>query len=316
MLKDVPVTAVREVRVTDVQSGAARFDDRTTVTGPGGKAVAGTARVWAVDRRSLAPAEGPASWGALPHQGLAAGFPLHPEPHDYALWDAATATASTARYTGTETRAGHRAYVYEVSTTGPVADARTKAALPPALPTPLVAGLSQSLPQNDQDALKGVLASSPKAVPLSYQAQDTATAWVDTKTGVAIDQKLRQAVVAQVAGASGPVTIAPVLDLSLAMTPDSVKEAADRANTAATARTLIGTVTPLVLLALAAILGVLAALLGRRRDAVLKGGAQTRENAVQAPEPRDDGAGTDKTDDADGEAATPESEQPTTTESN
>lgn len=262
--RDLPIDATRTVEVTAVAAGAARLDDHTVVTAPGGTKLTDGTHLWAVDRKTLLDAKGPAGWKAEDHQGLVAGFPLHPKAEDYAFWDTLTGTAVKAVCRGRTSFAGRSAYKFLIESSG-APNAKTAAALPPALPTPLVRGLAGTLPEPGRNGLTGKLKSAGAAVPLTYKATGTATAWVDTETGVVLGQSVHQAVVGQVAGTDGPVDLLPVTDIRMSMTKASTAEAVDRAESAARGRLLVGTVAPAVALLLALGLALGAVLLGRRR---------------------------------------------------
>jgi hypothetical protein len=232
------------------------------------------------------PAQGASSWHAEAHQGLVAGFPLHPAAQNYPFWDTGTGTATTAHYTGTTTRAGHRAFVFTIQVSGPVANSKTTAALPPALPTALVAGIAQTLPAPGGAAIQAAVgATAAPVVPLAYVAVDTATAWVDADTGVVLDQQARQAILAEVSTASGPQELLPVADLHLAMTPASTKDAVARANTASSGRTLLGVTLPAVLLALGLALAGVAVLRSRRPAGASDEPGQQQQEAAEPLEP-------------------------------
>jgi hypothetical protein len=265
VLSNVPVSGSRQAKATATSGSAVLIDDHTIITAPGGKTLADTDRLWSLDRKDLMPAQGPSSWHAEAHQGLVAGFPLHPAPQNYSFWDTGTGTATTAHYTGTTTKAGHRVYVYAVQVSGPAPTSKATAALPPTLPKALVAGIAQTLPAPGGAAIQTAVGSATgPVVPLTYVSVDTATAWVDADTGVVLGQQARQAILAEVGTASGPQELLPVADLHLAMTPASTNDAVARANTATSGRTLLGVTIPAVLLALGLALAGIAVWRSRR----------------------------------------------------
>jgi hypothetical protein len=108
------------------------------------------------------------------------------------------------------------------------------------------------------------LAQLPDPVPLAYAAQTTLNVWADRKTGLPIDETLHQQVTVGVAVAGQRVDVMPVLDVSAAVTPDSINSTAKLADTASSKLLLLEIVTA-VLAALGILLLVIAVV--RRRPA-------------------------------------------------
>jgi hypothetical protein len=257
-LTNVPVTGTQHVKVTGTAGGTAVMSNAITVAGPDKKTLLAATHAFAVDRVSLDAVATPAGMKAEPHQGLAVGFPLQPARTDYPFWDTSTQTATPAHYTRTETIDGRTAYVYTVHAAGPVKDPGTLAALPPVLPKPTLTHLVPTLPSERQQAVTALLPTQPALVPLSYDATTDTTAWVDSATGYLLKLQQVQTVQADLTGPSGPVPLLPVLHLQLGTTDGSVSTNAGNAKGIDTALTVIGTITPAALAALALLLAGLA----------------------------------------------------------
>jgi Porin PorA len=95
--------------------------------------------------------------------------------------------------------------------------------------------------------LIGSLAALPDPIPLSYAARSTLHVFADRTTGLPLDETVHQQVLVGVELAGQRADLMPVLDVSAAFTPDTVRTTADLARSASTKLTVIGIVTPAVL---------------------------------------------------------------------
>lgn len=263
-LRDVPVTLDRRIEVRDVDGRTAVVLDDVALRGRDGTEMSASRHTWAVDRRDLTERPAPPGSGAEKHEGLVISWPLEPDERDYRFWDTGTRTVSTARYEGTESVRGREAYVYDIDSSGPLADPSTAASLPRALPRAAVLGLISALPAEqrpDQEALAGL----PEAVPLSYTSTTERRGWVDAATGLSLNGTLHQTVLARTEGTDGPVALFPVTDVNVRGADASVRQQADDATTTGRLLWLVGVGGPLGLLVVALLLIALALRSSRRR---------------------------------------------------
>ena len=100
--------------------------------------------------------------------------------------------------------------------------------------------------------------------PLSYTGSTNIVAYVDTQTGVPIDETVSQQVVVNVAAGSQNLSLIPVLALDFHVTPASVKYLAHKAKTSGQLLTLMKVIVPIVLIVIAVVL-VLIAVIRRRK---------------------------------------------------
>jgi hypothetical protein len=264
-LHDVPVTGTKHVTAKSTHGRTAVLSDRVTVAGPGGGQLFGSNHLWAVDRVDLTARPAPAGSDAETHNGLIAGWPLQPARTGYPFWDTLTQTTTSATYTHTSTLDGRTVYAYTIHASGPVHDTQTLAALPRVLPKTLLAGLSPTLPANQQQVLGQALPSLPANIPLSYDATTDTTVYADTATGLLLDISQKQTVTAELSTPLGPAPLAPVLSVGLNTTPSTVKQLSGKASTSAAQLAIIGILVPIALAALAVILLALVAVSARRR---------------------------------------------------
>jgi hypothetical protein len=103
-------------------------------------------------------------------------------------------------------------------------------------------------------------------VPLYYTATSGIDAWVDTTTGLPLDESIDQQVLVGLTVGGQRITLIPVLVVNAKLLPKSIKYLADKASTASTKLTIIKDVVPLVLLVLG-LLGLVIALLRRKPQA-------------------------------------------------
>ncbi|OIJ66014.1 porin PorA family protein [Streptomyces mangrovisoli] len=262
-LRDLPVTLDWRIAVRDTSGRTAVVLDDAVLRGPGGKTLNSAQHIWAVDRRTLSDRPAPAGSGAEQHSGLVFSWPLDPEKRDYPFWDTGVRRTVTARYAGSDQVDGRQAYRYAIKATGALADPTTVKALPKVLPRSAVAALSQALPAAQRPG-KAALAALPEAVPLTYTSTTERTGWVDASTGLALNGSLHQTVLAQTQGASGPVTLFPVTDVSVKGAAASVHQQTHDASVAQRAWWWLSTGVPLGLLVLAILAAALAFRFARR----------------------------------------------------
>ncbi|TQC42552.1 DUF3068 domain-containing protein [Rhodococcus sp. WS4] len=248
--EDVPVTIDRRVHVLDTKGSTAVVADEATIQA--GPAVLPSTHTYAVDRTSLEAVSGPDGAPAVEQaSGLTVAFPVHPAPEDrYAYWDPQSRTSAPITYTGQNTRQGRDVRVYTTTVSGTLKDDATLATLPPALPKNLLASLAPALPAEVMAAVGPLVPTLPDPVPLAYTADTTLTFYVDNTSGVVLDARLQQQVTAGIAANGSTTDVTPVLAVDATVTPESRQAAADTAASISTALTMLGTVTPIVLLLL------------------------------------------------------------------
>ncbi|MFF3504514.1 porin PorA family protein [Streptomyces sp. NPDC003247] len=263
-LKDVPVTLDRSIEVKDTHGRTALVSDDAVLRGPNDTELSASTHLWALDRRDLTERAAPAGSGAEKHEGLVISWPLEPEKRDYRFWDTGTRSVFPATYEGARSVNGREAYVYAITSDGPLADPATLKALPPALPREAVVGLASALPEAQRPPQE-TLDALPATVPLTYTTATKRQGWVDAETGLSLDGTLRQTVLARTQSAEGPVTLFPVSDVDVRGAQASVRHQTDDATTTARLLWLLSTGGPLGLLAVALLLTALALWQARRR---------------------------------------------------
>lgn len=260
----VPITIDRRIRVQSTHGDVAIVADDVTIHA--GATNLPESYVYAVDRGTMQATTAPAGTKAEPATGLTISFPLSPKKDDsYRYYDPMTRSTGVIHYKGTDKRQGHTVGVYSVTITGPLKNAATLATLPPALPKSLVAALAPLLPADVAAKLGPALPVLPDPVPLAYTAMTSIDAYVDPTTGVAVDQHLRQQIIAGVS-AGGPTTnLLPVLAIDASVTPASQQTLLNKSNTAATQLTLLKVAAPVALLLLGLLALAFAAFQRQRR---------------------------------------------------
>lgn len=276
-LTDQAVALSRHVTVQEVQDGTALVVEESGATLADGTPVAGGVDTYAVDRRTMAheaasdvafeDADVPA------REGLVIGFPIGTEAEDQIGWSDDVQATVPLVHTGEATVEGLDVLTFtsEIPPT-PISDPALLAQLPAAIPKPLLIQLFTASPDDlpiPADQALAVVAALPDPVPLSYTYAGETTYWVEPESGIVVDlarSEVRQAVIA-VEGMPDPVPLAAVLDWTYEQTPDSVTAAVADAEEARTQLNLVGTVLPLTLYGLGAVLvliGLLMARTGRR----------------------------------------------------
>jgi len=263
-LQDVPTAIDRHIKAVSTTAHTAVVTDDTNLS------VAGTtsseSHTYALDRKSLRTVTAPSGAAAESSTGcLAVAFPLKPKANNsYTVYDAATQQCFPVTYVGKDSRGGRSVYAYTATMTGAIKEQSLLRTLPPALPKQTLAALAPQLPEPVRAKMVASLAQLPDPVPLAYAAQTTLNVWADRKTGLPIDETLHQQVTVGVDVAGQRVDVMPVLDVSAAVTPDSINSTAKLADTASSKLLHLDIVTA-VLAALGVLLIVIAVV--RRRPA-------------------------------------------------
>jgi hypothetical protein len=273
---NVPMTVDRRVKVTSTHGDTAIVTDSLTINA-GGQALP-SAHTYALDRSSLAGAARPAGTSVEPSQGaLSSAFPIGPKAdNSYRYYDSTSQAIVPITYTGHATRDGRAVNVYKISAVGAVKDPGLLKMLPPALPKQLIAGLAPLLPAAVRATITpATLSALPDPIPLSYTGTTNIVAYVDTQTGIAVDQTISERVVVNVAAGSQTLSLMPVLALDFHMTPTSVKYLTDKAKSAGRLLTLINVIVPLALVVIGVLLSVVAVI--RRRKPVSPSGPSAAE---------------------------------------
>jgi hypothetical protein len=174
--------------------------------------------------------------------------------------------------------------VYRIASTGAVRDPGLLKLLPPSLPKKLIASLAPLLPAAVQAKITpATLAALPSPVPLSYTGTTNIVAYVDSQTGVPIDETLSEQIVVNVTAGSQTLSLIPVFALGFHVTPASVTYLADKAKTAGELLTLMKLIVPIVLVVTGVVLLVIA-ILRRRKPAGVPVAAPASHG--DAPQPR------------------------------
>jgi hypothetical protein len=255
ILKNVPITIDRQIKVTSTHGDTAVVADDFTLTGPN-KLKSVDNHVYDLDRVSLEGVTAPSGTNAEPADGgLTIAWPISPDAHGhYRAYDSATQTVVPVKDNGSRSFHGRDSFDYAYTAVGAVRDPALTKALPPALPKALAAKLAPVLPAAVTAKLAPALTTLPDPIPLGYTATTTVSATVDADTGLPLDESIDQQIVAYVTVNGEKVDLMPVLATKAAMTPKSIDDAVGKAGHAALLLTLIGVVAPIVLLVLAVVL--------------------------------------------------------------
>jgi len=263
---NVPTTMDRRGYAVSTHGGVAIIADEVTIQA-GTTALPKATHYYAVDRSTLEAAQAIGDQEVEPATGLAIGFPMTPRADDgYRFYDATTQTTTAVDFTGTGTSHGLAVNEYTFTVAGALKDKGLLAGLPPALPSSLVLSMSSILPPALAQQLEQNAATLPQALPLTYTASTTVDISADQITGIAIEQRVKQQVVANIELAGTVTPLMPVLALEMSLTSASQDDLAKDASSAGTTLLLIQTIAPLVLLGLG-VLALTVALLRRRPPA-------------------------------------------------
>ncbi|WP_406284931.1 porin PorA family protein [Embleya sp. NBC_00896] len=267
--RDVPLAVERTVKVEETSGDKALVSD-TRTTSAAGNPVEKTDWKYAVDRKTLQPVTShPADWTVVDAQGLTVSWPLGAKKRTYTGWRPETKTTTPLTYTRTESKSGVSTYVYEASLPPTrITDSQVLAGLPPAVPQTTLALVAQlgTLSDAAKQQLAALLPTLGNPVPLSYTLASADTFWIEPETGIVVDtQRSQQRVAGVIAPSSGAfLPLLPVSEVFYQQTPESVKAAADDANDGHDVIMLVGTILPIVVGVVGALL-IAAALLIRRR---------------------------------------------------
>ncbi|WP_030277298.1 porin PorA family protein [Streptomyces sp. NRRL B-24484] len=284
--RDVPMAVERTVKVLDTSGDTALVSDVRTTTAAG-RAVEKTTWQYAVDRKSLEPAtDHPSDWTVVDAKGLTVSWPIGAKKQTYTGWRPETGTTTPLTYARTESRSGVSTYVYLARLPATrITDTQVLAGLPKAVPKSTLALVAQvgTVPAEAKAKLAALLPTLPDPVPLSYTLQSADTFWIEPETGIVVDTERAQQRTAGVVtpGDGAFLPLLPVSDVSYRQTPDSVQDAANDAKDGRNAISLLGTVLPIVLGVVGAVL-VAVSLLVRRRGP-RGGAAPTAPAAPNAP---------------------------------
>ncbi|MEU4418297.1 porin PorA family protein [Nocardia salmonicida] len=260
---DVPVTIERRVRVTSTEGNLAITQDTTTSSTPRGAGKPDT-HTYAVDRSTREAVPAASDTAVEPAAGLVFALPLHPQQHDYAIYDRNTQTTVPATYNGESDVDGRNAYRYTVVARGPLKNPNTLGSLPPALPKATIITMLPLLRPEQQQILSAAMDSLPNPIPLSYTVATTVDLAIDATLGVALNASNDQQILGNVAVGDNLIPLVTFLAIKAAYTPESVQHAVDTATTASRQLFLIAVVVPIALTVLGLALGVTGLLLRRR----------------------------------------------------
>lgn len=275
ILKDLPLTLDREIKVADTDGQTAIVQDN--ITGHAGPVTLPNNHTYALDRKNLQSVASTSDTAVEPTTGcLAISLPIAPEndSETYSLYDPATQQCFPVKYMNTAARNDRDVYVYESTQTGPLKDPKLLVTLPSALPKATLGMLAPLLPADLQAEVGPSLPSLPDVVPVTYQAVTAVTVAADTQTGLPVDQTLHQQVTAQISAGGQTISLLPVLDLKAAMTKDSVQALTDKAGSTGRALTAMQWIVPIALLIVGLALAVSGLWLHRR----LSSGPAARTN--------------------------------------
>jgi hypothetical protein len=286
LLKNVPLTMERQVRVVRSSGDVAVVrDDSTLHAGP---TVLPSSHVYAVDRSTREPAPPPAGATVEPASGLTVGFPLHPKADSsYRYFDAATGQTVPVTYQGKlDKYFGRTVGVYHVVSTGPVKDANLSRALPASLPKKKLALMAPLLPVDLRMKMISAAATLPDPVPMHYTVTRDLRVWIDTVTGLVVNETVHQKIVAGVSVKGELVNLLRVLVVDLTVTPHSRQELARKSADTARSLTMVEVVAPIVL-GVSGLILLTVAFIRRRRPShhgsTPQGGAGRRAAQTRSP---------------------------------
>ena len=287
LVANVPATVDRRVKVTSIHGDTAIVSDDLTIHA--GSQTLPSDHTYALDRTTLEGVTPPPGIPAEPSVGaLSSTFPIGPEANDsYRFYDSTTRGIVPISYTGHATRDGRSVTVYRIASTGAVKDPGLLKLLPPSLPKKLIASLAPLLPTSVRAKVtSAILAALPSPVPLSYTGTTNIVAYVDSQTGVPIDETVSEQIVANVAAGARTLSLIPVFALGFHVTPASVKYLADKAKTAGELLTLMKVIVPVALVVIGVVLLVIAIL---RRHKPAAAPVTLRTTPGDTPQPQSSG---------------------------
>jgi hypothetical protein len=177
---------------------------------------------------------------------------------------------------------GRAVAVYHVVSTGPVKDANLSHALPAALPKDKLGPVAPLLPADLREKMISAVATLPNPIPMHYTVTRDLHVWIDTVTGLAVNETVDQKIVAGVSIGGKLVNLLPVLAVDLRVTPRSQQDLAQKSADVARQLTLVEVVAPVVLGVLGLILVL--AVIGRWRRPSHRGSNPPGGAGRQAPQ--------------------------------
>jgi uncharacterized membrane protein len=282
---NVPTTVDRRLKVTSVRGDTAIVSDDLTIHA--GSQTLPSDHTYALDRTTLEGVTAPPGISVEPSRGaLSSTFPIGPRTDSsYRYYDSTTRGIVPISYAGHASRDGRTVNVYKIASTGAVKDPGLLKLLPPALPKKLIGSLAPLLPAAVQAKITpATLAALPDPIPLSYTGTTHIVAYVDSQTGVPIDETVSEQVVVNVAAGAHALSLIPVLALDFHATPASVQYLASKAKTAGELLTLMKVIVPIVLVVIGVVL-LAVAILRRRKPAASPVAARAAGGDARQPEP-------------------------------
>jgi hypothetical protein len=267
----VPIRATRTVTVQDVDGNTEivrRADERTV--GDGEPAV--TEVLFAVDRETAEA--GPAPDGnedVTDAEGLVFTLPVGPSTAEgaYEYWDQNTLQTAPLVFQGEDTFGGRDVYRYQSVSEGELADPAALN-LPSALPKEALAALAPGLdglvPPELLAALPAVLPSLPAEIPITWTSRTTTLVDSDQELGATIAGGNTQVITGSLDLGVTTVDV-PFATIAVYSTDDSIEDRGTAVADDSRRLALVGTVLPIVLLVLGALLIAAALLLARRAAA-------------------------------------------------
>jgi len=281
---NVPTAVDRRVKVTSIHGDTAIVSDDLTIHA--GSQTLTSDHTYALDRTTLEGVTPPPGISVEPSVGaLSSTFPIGPEANDsYRFYDSTTRGIVPISYAGHAARDGRSVNVYRIASAGPVRDPGLLKLLPPSLPKKLIASLAPVLPTAVRAKITpATLAALPSPVPLGYTGTTNIVAYVDSQTGVPVDETVSQQVVVNVTAGSQTLSLIPVFALDFRVTPASVTYLANKAKSTGELLTLMKLIVPVALVVIGVMLLVIA-ILRRHKPAVVPAAARTAHG--DAPQPQ------------------------------
>jgi hypothetical protein len=287
IVANVPMTVDRRVKVTSIHGDTAIVSDDLTIHA-GGQTLPSD-HIYALDRTTLEGVAPPPGISVEPSIGaLSSTFPIGPQANNsYRFYDSTTRAIVPISYAGHATRDGRSVNVYRITSAGAVRDPGLLKMLPPSLPKKLMTNLAPLLPAAVRaEITPATLAALPSPVPLSYTGTTNIVAYVDSQTGVPIDETVSEQVVANVAAGARTLSLIPVFALGFHVTPASAQYLADKARTAGELLMLMNVIVPVALVVIGVVLLTIAVL---RRHKPAAAPEAARATHGDAPQPQSSG---------------------------
>ncbi len=268
LARDLPIVATRQVQVEDVVGDTEiirRTDERTV----GERDPQVTDVRFAVDRETAEAVAVPdGAEGVTPAEGLVFTLPVEPSTAEgaYEYWDQNTRQAAPLTFTGEDTFGGRDVYRFESVAEGELAD-------PPALGLPtflpkaqlgaLAPGLEGLVAPELLAARPAVLPSLPDSIPITWTSRTTTLVDSDQELGATIAGGSTQEIIGSLDLGVTTVEV-PFATIEVYSSDDSIQDRGADVADSSRQLTLVGTVLPIALLVLGALLLVAALVLARR----------------------------------------------------